>query len=193
MDVGIVVATYGSDIWKEKAKTAVLSAQNQTVQSEVIHHHAQNLARARNEGASMISSEYIIFLDADDSLDENYVKEMIVQIDDSDLRQPSTLGVYPDNTEDDCPVLIPARSLLESNYLVIGTMCRRDQFLDAGGFDETFPVLEDWDLWVRMWKNGAIIGARPKAIYRVGVHPNSRNQNASLHGEYYTKIRRKYV
>jgi len=194
--VGIVVATFGDVKWIDKAKEAIVSAENQTLKPDrVIHHHAESLAEARNKAAYMVSTDWLIFLDADDTLDENYVRSMMEPGEDAgvaDLRQPSTLGVYPDGTTDDEPVLIPERPILQSNYLVIGTMCRRDQFLDVGGFDSYFPVLEDWDLWIRMIKAGAIVGKRPEAIYRVGVNPQSRNQNTSLHGRYYAQIRSKY-
>jgi glycosyltransferase involved in cell wall biosynthesis len=191
--VGIVVATFGDASWIDRAKTAVKSAENQSVPAtRVVHHHAENLALARNQGADMVGTDWLIFLDADDTLDVNYVRYMMEPGEDAGaatLRQPSTLGIYPDGSEDDEPVLIPERPLTQSNYLVIGTMCRRDQFLEAGGFDPEFPVLEDWDLWLRMYDIGAVIGKRPGAIYRIGVNPDSRNQNAQLHGRYYQRIR----
>lgn len=194
--VGIVVGTFGDPSWVDRAKTAVKSAENQTqAPTRVFHHHASDLATARNEGAFTIGTRWLIFLDADDTLDAEYVRSMMAPGEDAGaatLRQPATLGVYPDGTEDDCAVMIPERPLLQSNYLVIGTMCLREAFLDVGGFDPEFPVLEDWDLWIRMWKNGAIIGKRPDAIYRVGVNQDSRNQNSALHGRYYSRIRSKY-
>lgn len=195
MSVSVIVGTYGDSSWVSKAKEAMESADNQTVKPlEVIHFHDKhNLCNARNSGAEMASGDWLIFLDADDALDSRYIEEMLSDVDDSTLRQPSTLGVYPDGSEDDEPVLIPERSLLKSNYLVIGTMCLRSEFMAVGGFDPELPVLEDWDLWIRMWKNGSKIGARPEAIYRVGVNPNSRNSNSGLHGRYFNKIRRKYV
>lgn len=192
-EVGVVIGTYGGEEWKTIAQNALQSIYNQTVETEVVHHHARSLAQARNEGASMISSEWIIFCDADDTLDSNYVKEMLNPIDDSTLRQPSTLGVYPDGTTDNEPVLIPKTNLLVSNYLVIGTMCRREDFLSVGGFDERLEALEDWDLWIRIWKNGGIIGSRPKAIYRVGVLPDSRNKDVRGHGRAYSEIRKRHV
>lgn len=191
--VAVVIGTFGDPEWSKKAETAIRSAKLQTHQPDVILHvHQKDLATARNTGAEMADAKWIIFLDADDTLDPGYVQAMISHGDETTLRQPSTLGVYPDGSEDATPVLIPARPLSESNFLVIGTMCLKDQFLAVGGFDSNLPVLEDWDLWLRMYKNGAIIGKRPKAIYRIGVNPESRNQNVDLHHKYYRVIRGKY-
>lgn len=192
MSVGIVVATYGNVEWMKTAQQAIASASTQTIPVPVEYHHGPDLATARNEGAKRLGTEWVIFLDADDSLDERYVEHMLSTEDDSDLRQPSTLGVYPDGSEDDQPVLIPKRDIRTSNYLVIGSMCRREHLLDLGGFDSTLPILEDWDMWIRMILNGAVVGHRPEAIYRVFVNPDSRNQQSSQHGRTYMNIKSKY-
>lgn len=192
MEATIIIATFGGAEWAKKAEKAIASARNQTVPAQVIPLHAQSLAQARNGAAYMASTEWLIFCDADDSLAPDYVEKML-EGDDDHLRQPSTLGVYPDGTEDEEPVLIPERPLTQSNYLVIGTMCPRELFLDVGGFDDDLPVLEDWDLWLRMWKAGAVIGKRPEAVYRVGVNPDSRNQKKDVHNRYYNQIRRRYA
>ena len=45
----------------------------------------------------------------------------------------------------------PRRALLQGN--TIDTSCvvlRRSCFLEAGGFDESLPRLQDWDLWLRL-------------------------------------------
>lgn len=188
----VIIGTYGDKKWSDLAKKAYASAENQTYSPlDIIHIHTDSLANARNKGASMTKADWLIFLDADDELDKFYIENML-QPGKSTLRQPSTLGVYPDGSEDECPVLIPERSLIKSNFLVIGSMCRRKDFLEVRGFDPSYPVLEDWDLWLRLKINGAIIGKRPDAIYRVGVNKDSRNQNSRLHGRYYSDIRRKY-
>lgn len=191
--VSVIVGTFGDDEWKKMAEKAMASARAQSVQPDfLIHSHAVDLATARNEGANMCQSKWLIFLDADDTLDPEYVKEMLVD-DPSTLRQPATLGVYPDGTTDPEANMIPERPLTQSNFMVIGTMCLREQFLAVGGFDPSLPVLEDWDLWLRITRAGGVIGKRPKAIYRVGVNPGSRNMQArDVGARYYEIIRNRY-
>lgn len=191
-DVTVIVPTFGDQKWITIAQNAIISVNNQTVKpKECIHLHDVSLGEARNKGAIQASTKWLIFLDADDTLDPRYIEYMIEEVDDSTIRQPSTLGVYPNGAEDEFPVLIPRCSLKERNFLIIGSMCLREQFLDVGGFDVQLPILEDWDFFIRLVNNGAIIGSREKAIYRVGVNPGSRNVNARLHGNYYNKIRAK--
>lgn len=172
--IGVVVATYGDARWAELAAARALpSVMRQTSppdQVEVIHGHT--LHDARNEGAWELSTDHVIFLDADDELDERYVEAM--RLGRGDVRQPSTIGCYPDGRTDAAAVLIPSKPLREGNFLVIGSRVRRSMFLAVGGFQD-WPAWEDWDLFVRLSFVGAEITACPEAIYRVHVSPSGRN------------------
>ncbi len=197
-EVGVVIGTFG-DGWFQRGLAAWESVQAQTVSVPAIRSHGTDLQAARNVGAKdLIESrpgiEFLIFLDADDTLDPHYVEEMLKGT--GDLRQPSTLGVYPDGHTDDEPCLIEPNpedrgGLLYRNHLVVGSMVRADLFFKVGMFAD-LPVLEDWDLWIRCAQAGAEITQVPKAIYRVGVNEGSRNSEANLHGRIYQQIRRKY-
>jgi hypothetical protein len=198
--VSVVVATYGDhSVWGPMAERAIASAKSQTVTDmEVISCHADSLHEARNAAAMKAWGKYLIFLDADDTLDRNYVKNMLDAAHGAagpTLFQPSTLGVREDGVEDTEPVLIrPADSLLTRNHMVIGTMLERRLFMSVGGFRD-FQMYEDWDLWLRCWiYGGARWTAVPEAIYRVLVREGSRNnQDASLQVATYNKIRQEHL
>jgi glycosyltransferase involved in cell wall biosynthesis len=187
--VSIVIGTYGDlDYWDAVAEKAIDSAKNQTVAAEVIRSHGQSLQEARNYGAEEATGEWLIFLDADDELDLRYVEEMLTGT--GDIRQPATLGIV-DGVPDRRPVVIPPAPLLERNYLVIGSMCRRDIFLDVEGFRD-LECLEDWDLWIRMVLAGATIGCCADAVYKIHVRQGSRNQDSGIHGRVYQQIQSEY-
>jgi hypothetical protein len=101
-----------------------------------------------------------------------------------DVRQPATLGIHPGGWEEPTPVVIPAKPLLEGNYIVIGAMHRLEQFHRVGGFYD-WPAWEDWCLWIRCWLDGAEIVPVPEAIYRVhvceGRNTLSRQQALALY------------
>ena len=59
------------------------------------------------------------------------------------------------------------------NECVIGTLVERDLFLKVGGFRD-LPSLEDYDLWLRCVKAGAVIHHVPDAVYRASIRPGSR-------------------
>ena len=189
--VDIVVATYGNfEIWSKLAERAIDSVDHQTVRPDAVYRsHGEDLAQARNAGAKASEADWLIFLDADDELDPYYVESMLAGP--GDLRQPSTLGVV-DGVEDDYPVLIPPKpNFMVGNHLVIGSMVRREMFAAVGGF-RNLPVLEDWDLWIRLRLQGAQLGECPRAIYRVHVRSDSRNQDVGLHSQIYSQIQSEY-
>lgn len=173
--VAVIIATFGDrNIWDKLAVRAKASAAVQTHPADhVLRLHGPTLAQARNMAVQHIGDEveWLVFLDADDTLDPRYIEAMLAGT--GDLRQPATLGVT-DGVEDPHPVMIPTKPLSEGNYLVIGTMVRREQFLAVGGFQE-WPAWEDWDLWWRCVDDGAVVGQVPDAIYRVTVH-QGRNE-----------------
>lgn len=191
MTVGIVVATFGDlDVWAPLARRAIASADAQTVPTPVTWVHGESLAAARNEGVEIIGTDWVIICDADDELDSGYVESMLTAV--GDIRRPSTYGIYPDGTEEDCPSMIPVRDIRVSNYIVIGAMFRREMFLEVGGFDSSLSALEDWDLWLKMVLKGAEVVDVPSAIYRIHVSEGSRNMSTSDHSAAYQVIRARY-
>lgn len=197
MKCSVIIPTFGDRaVWDAHAARAWESVAAQTFRdADVVHVHADTLQTARNDAAAHATGEWLCFLDADDTLDPRYLEDMFKVADGLDgpwLLQPSTLGVYPDGSTDDEPVLIPAQvSILTSNWMVIGTLVRRDQFLEVGGFRD-LPALEDWDLWIRCVQAGAQLATVPDAIYRVGVNPGSRNQNHAVHHRVFSEIKARY-
>jgi GT2 family glycosyltransferase len=198
MTIGVCVGTFGDlDRWGPLARRALDSVSRQTLPAFDAHHvHGRTLAEARNAAAALSGADHLVFLDADDELDPGYLAAMTEVLGDRTspvLIQPSTLGVYPDGREDAYAVLIPERPLLDSNYLIIGTMIKRSQFLDLGGFEE-WEMYEDWDLWIRAVHAGAEILKAPEAIYRVHVNEASRN-NANRHRQVavYGAIRNRHL
>lgn len=192
--VDVIIPTFGDlDIWSPLAERAVKSAYLQTTPATaVVRSHGANLGHARNMGGLQSKSKWLIFLDADDELDIRYVEHMMDAVGDADLYQPSTLGIT-DGVEDDYPVLIPPKqSFMEGNHLIIGTMIRKELFVEAGAFDPELPVLEDWDLWIRCALAGGTIKEVPEAIYRVHVRPQSRNTVENGHHTYYSQIQQRY-
>ena len=75
--------------------------------------------------------------------------------------------------------MIPPMDILQGNFLIIGTLVRRDTFLSVGGFRE-LRLYEDWDLWIRCFQQGSSHFTVPEAIYNITFSDNSRNEPSHM-------------
>jgi GT2 family glycosyltransferase len=187
-DIAVCIGTYGDlDHWEHLVSTrSGPSVDRQTVRpTSYSRYHGPNLQEARNWAAETTirhpqltpRADWLCFLDADDELDDGYIEAMAAAAEGLEgdwLLQPATLGVYPDGRTDPHPIVIPAKPLLDGNFLVVSTLIRAEQFHRLGGFGH-WEMYEDWDLWIRAHRDGANIKPVPDAVLRVHVNPDSRN------------------
>lgn len=184
MDVTVCIGTFGDEEWVRLAnQRAIPSVADQDV--PVIHHHGETLADARNRCLAVAESEFVIFLDADDSLGLGYVEAMAAGS--ADIRGPAVTYVRPNGHgtaprvervaghRHDCT----ADCLGDGNWITIGAAARTETLREVGGFKE-WPLYEDWDLWQRCWLAGASFEAVPDAIYRAHFRPDSRNRTPEM-------------
>ena len=203
--LGIGVATFGDDAWKEMGLWAADSLRSQKPKNASVSYasvHSDSLGAARNELVDELDCDYVVLLDADDRLAPGYADAMLKAIgaygERPGIFRPSTLGVYPDGSEDDEVVMIPRTDMARANCIVIGAAFESTLFWEVGGFDVDLPALEDWHLWCRMIIAGADVVEVPDAIYRVGVNPDSRNsasrqRETNAHGKAYSQIREQFA
>jgi glycosyltransferase involved in cell wall biosynthesis len=105
---------------------------------------------ARNEGARVTSSPYIIFLDADSELVptalETYIKTLEQHPEASFAYANLFWGkkAFPSRAYD-------LALLKKRNYIHTSSLIRREDF---PGFDESIKKFQDWDLWLTMAEQG---------------------------------------
>lgn len=190
--VGVVVATFGDSEWYSDGQEA-LSIARVAHADEYIHIYGDNLASARNKGWKSLSTDYVVFLDADDGLAPGYCDVLKSNLEDGNiLYQPQTVASDVDrNTYQGEPNFIPDRDMNVSNNLVIGTAVKREFCIE---FDPVLPALEDWDFFRRMIYKGAKVKQVPGMIYEVGVcNPNPRNAPGANQNQAYQAIRNKNI
>lgn len=173
------IATYGDSAWSHLAITTALpSVLCQTVEPKVVITHGETLADARNAAAAQATTEWLVYCDADDRLDPDFIAATAAA--DGDLRAPRLfLG---DNEVD-----LTARDIEQTNPCCIGTAIRKETLADCGGWPE-FRAWEDWALFLRAHRRGASI-VHTDAIYRAAANPNGRNSTVAHPQRLHREIR----
>lgn len=136
-------------------------------------------SRARNKGVEQSRGEWLIFLDSDIILPQNYVKDMTLS-----LEQDKTgVGLWggPDAASDSFTLIQKAINYSMTSFLTTGGIrgkkhhvgrycprtynmgCRRSLFDQLGGFDVKLRFGEDMDFCLRAYEEGAKVALFDKA------------------------------
>lgn len=171
LDVSIVLSTFGTDPkWGRLIRERSLpNARSFGV--PVIYNNGTSIHEARNAGLEQVETEFVCFLDADDTLAPDFFVHMAEV--DGDLRPPSINHVYEKVTF--MPRVVGLKGvhnhvcvgdcLTDGNWLIVGTVARTELIRKVGGWKE-WGNFEDWDLWLRCWLAGATITPVLKSVYR---------------------------
>lgn len=162
------------------AQRALRSVNMQTRKPEkVIISVADNLQQARNIEGLRADTTHLIFLDADDELERRYIESMRKGT--GDVRVPKVYRFSENGACDTDQAWYTPRPLIQCNYIVVGAMIRTDVFKKVGGFRD-LPMLEDWDLWLRLEEERCSFIQCPEAIYHIHVRKgrNSQDQAAMV-------------
>ncbi len=151
----------------------------------------RGLSAARNAGWRAARGGRVCFLDADDVVAPSHAAAMLDALGDADgvvcgheLVGPSLehLGWRVPSVASDTSL----SRLIEGNRtpvgaIVLDTAKTRRRLGGGAGFDESLPVVEDWDLWLRLAHAGAR-WARPveEALFRYRLTPGSMSSDTAL-------------
>jgi glycosyltransferase involved in cell wall biosynthesis len=126
------------------------------------HPKNRGIAAARNTGIEMARGKYIAYLDDDDIFYPEHVETLVGSLESGDYKvaytdanrgHQRTLNGRPVVTRRDVPYSSEFDSdrILVQNFIPTPCILHEKSCLDdTGRFDESLPVLEDWDLWIRL-------------------------------------------
>lgn len=150
----------------------------------LIRQENRGLSAARNAGIAHASGDLLQFLDADDRI---LPEKAAAAIDVFDTDTSAGVVYSGCRFVDEANRVLPQhgwsrdegavlpRLVLGNLVNPVAAIVRRSLVDAAGSFDETLTSLEDWDLWLRITRDGALWRCvdRPLAEYRVrdaGMH-----------------------
>ncbi len=159
----------------------------------------RNGNKARNFGFSNVDAERVVFFDADNEMEPDFLETLNRTLDydcsagfaysdrinfgEGDVSwYPEPMGLWKSRVFD-------ALLIREHNYIDLASMMRASIF---PGFDETLSRYQDWDLWlnivIRCGGRGHYV---PKPLYRYRVHSGSVSSREDRNRAVW-HIRRKY-
>jgi glycosyltransferase involved in cell wall biosynthesis len=148
-------------------------------------------AGARNAGISRALGDWVVFLDDDDTWMAQRLERLadaiavnprwsLITTDAEVQREGRVVGRwYQDRAVPDDDQLA---ALLARNYIYTSAAVRRPRLERVGGFDETLGLREDYDLWLRLVRDGSIVGVVPEvlAMHRQGQGKAAEDRVRSL-------------
>lgn len=157
------------------------------------------VAKSRDEGVKLSQGEYIMFLDADDVLAENYIEDGLTTIQGVDIAYPNILllshwgGSKLTNGWYSPAKPITLDKLLKKNEVVVTSLMRRNVYEKVGGFDDTLPIFEDWDFFLKAYQKGFKF-RRMNTFLKYRQRTESRNhQSKKVREDAFHLIRNRYI
>lgn len=125
------------------------------LRSERVHVHRQSnqgLPAARNTGVRLTRGDYILPLDSDDRISDDYVRLASAVLDANPKVGIVGGGImrFGMETEQDRPTYNGVASMLFQNRLYACSLTRRADWEAVGGYPEHVDFAEDWIYWLRI-------------------------------------------
>lgn len=192
----IVVVNDGSTDGSKDLVTRFTKAYRGPVKITLVNKENGGQGSARNLGASRAKTEFLAFIDQDDTWPTDHIEVLLESFE----RRPDLGWAYSDFCQIDVDgnmlrrgylggtgYTAPASSMfamLAQDLMMLpsATLMRTRAFADAGGFDTRFRGYEDDDLFLRIFYAGWSFRFEPRPVTNYRIHAdNSSRQSTFLH------------
>jgi glycosyltransferase involved in cell wall biosynthesis len=131
----------------------------------------KGLADARNRAIALATGEYVVCLDADDTIEPTFIEKLL------ESTTPGALSVATCNMQefgDRSGVrfigLGKLSDELEANYLLVCSLFSRKLWELVGGYENSLFGYEDWNFWVQCTKHDFSYSKVEQPLFRYRVH-----------------------
>ena len=180
-DLELIVINDGSQDSTLKIVSSILDPR-----LKVFSYPNAGLAATRNRGVSHASGEYISFIDADDLWTPDKLEAQFKALQANP--QAAVAYSWTDWIDESGQFLRPGghisvkgdvfATLLVRDFVESGSnpLIRAEALAEVGGFDESLPAVEDWDMWLRLAAGYEFVCVpSPQILYRVSSSSMSSN------------------
>jgi GT2 family glycosyltransferase len=140
-------------------------------------HHIKNggVVAAKNFGLSLVETEWTIFLDADDALEQHYLEYTLKRANDDRLDVVYTdMELFGAENQIFHAPHFNTLTMLHRNYINNSALIKTSLLKQVHGYkQEMHDGLEDWELYVSLIEVGARPGYLPGAMMRYRQHPQT--------------------
>jgi glycosyltransferase involved in cell wall biosynthesis len=163
----------------------------------IVRDENKGIAFSRNQGFQLSTGDYILFVDADDMLAENFLEEMMAQVlwHKPDVVYPSAILLARwDDSKLDNGYFVPPHTLklsdmAKQNYVLVTSLIKREVYEKVGGFNPDLSIFEDYEFFLKAMLIGYKF-VRANCCLRYRQRTLSRNRsNESSKERIYNQIR----
>lgn len=141
---------------------------------------------ARNNGIYQAKGTYILALDSDDKIHENYISEAVEKFE----RNPELKLVYCEaekfgakNEHWKLPSF-SLEALALDNMIFVSALFKKSDWEKVGGFDPRFNWgWEDWEFWIHLLKSGGQVEKIPAVRFYYRIRKGSRRKSTNQEGK----------
>jgi len=149
--------------------------------AKVVEYHGHSIAGARNAGLNAATAPLVLFLDADDYLVPDALNVLIKEYTDSGHYSYGDWFAVKEEKWD-LKASKPYSQLAwgSDGLHPITCLIPRSWVVDVGGFDESLPGWEDWELFIKLAINGycGSYTNKPTLVYR--LHAGERREDSLI-------------